>query len=354
MGKTGGRVATACGGIALTAMLLAGFPASAAQGYVQHKLTIISEPGKTNGSYVSYYQGDKKQVLSALNWVDGGRSGQAVRLDGVSEYLQLGYYPLQTGQLTFSGWINWLGPPAGKDEDRYGQKLFTLTGAVGEGEKTWIAFSPHMRNAEKADADGRILDGLYFGFQKSGTMLIDRFNPAQPGKENYALPVNEWHHVAMVNTRDYMRVYIDGELWFEDSLLMGIIELRANRFYIGRGLTGEPYLNALLDDVALYDMALSANQIKLLAAGADPLAEGATLPSRTEQLPTGPVLKPAEPGGATQPAGDGTVFGLPLWTVIVIGVIVAAVVILSIVLSVTQGNKPKGGNADGGQSQGRR
>lgn len=353
MSRRGKRVGAVCGGFALTALLLAGFPASAAQGYQQHKLNIISEPGKTDGSFVSYFKDDKQQALSALTWVDGGRSGKAVRLDGRTEYLQLGYYTLQTGALSFSGWINWQGSPTGKDEDRYGQQLFTLTAVVGEKENTWIAFSPHRRDAARQDEDGRILDGLYFGFQKSGKMLIDRYNPAQAGMESYGLPENEWHHVAMVSNRQTMRLYIDGELWFEDPLLMGILELRANRFYIGRGLTGEPLLHALLDDVALYDMALTANQVKMLAAGADPFAEGATVPSQGDTWPTAPVLEPADPGAATQPAQwDGTVFGLPLWTAIVIGAIVVGVVVLSIVLSVTQGNKPKGGSADDGQSHG--
>ena len=63
----------------------------------------------------------------------------------------------------------------------------------------YLTFSPWMRDAGKKDEQGRILDGLYLNFSmgKGRDFLLEKWNPAVDGEENYSIPMNEWHHVAL-------------------------------------------------------------------------------------------------------------------------------------------------------------
>lgn len=112
-----------------------------------------------------------------------------------------------------------------------------------------------------------------------------------------------------------IKLYIDGRLWFEEMLILGVEEMRNNMFTIGGGLwEDEPTFNGLVDDMAIYDFAMTADQIAMLHAGVDPLAEGATLPAETrpslptEPAATTPATEPSEPekegdGRPVRPAG---------------------------------------------------
>ena len=98
----------------------------------------------------------------------------------------------------------------------------------------------------------------------------------------------------------------------------------------------------------LYDR---AEQIAMLYAGVDPLAEGAELPTTTApSLPTAPTAAPTT--APEEEDGDGLLFGLPVWTVVLIGGLLAVVVGLSIFLSVYRPPAPPGqGGPAGGAAQ---
>ena len=94
--------------------------------------------------------------------------------------------------------------------------------------------------------------------------------------------------------------------------------------------------------MAIYDFAMTADQIAMLHAGVDPLAEGATLPAETRpSLPTEPtVTTPAAEPSEPEEEGDGALFGLPGWTVALIGVLLAVFIGLSVLLSIYQPPRP--------------
>lgn len=91
----------------------------------------------------------------------------------------------------------------------------------------------------------------------------------------------------------------------------------------------------------------------MLARDADPLAEGAEVPTTTAPyIPTAPSTTATTPQEVSvpqlkPPTAHATVFGLPVWTVAIIGVILGLFVILTIGFAVYDTVKakhdPKGG-----------
>ena len=76
-------------------------------------------------------------------------------------------------------------------------------------------------------------------------------------------------------------------------IILGVEEMRNNTLSIGGGRWNDPTLNALVDDLAIYSFAMNQDQIAMLNAGIDPLAEGASLPKPTEpSLPKPPTQTP--------------------------------------------------------------
>ncbi len=322
-------------------LLCAGLPAAALEGYSGGRLSIVSEPGEAS-PYLHYYIGGEEKTAADAVWSDGGHTGKAISLSGAGDTLELEYNQLQMHTMTFSGWYCWKESADGSDEELYRQRLFTLA----HSDKLWLSVMPRARDEAKADENGCILDGVYLSFYQ-GTggeeTRIEKWNPARKEKENYGLPVGEWHHIALTMDGQTIKLYIDGRLWFEEMLILGVEEMRNNMFTIGGGLwEDEPTFYGLVDDMAIYDFSMTADQIAMLYAGVDPLSEGATLPAETKpSLPTEPTATtPATDPADPEEEGDGTLFGLPAWTATLIGVLLAAFIGLSILLSIYQPPKP--------------
>lgn len=110
---------------------------------------------------------------------------------------------------------------------------------------------------------------VFIAFDKSGDLL-----------SNYDFKDTEWHHVAFVRTDDACwKMYIDGKLDNEGCGMRGSAPCLLP-LYVGANLTwmGEPreFSDAALADVAIWNTALSAKQIKFLAQ-----ARGKDLPAHT-------------------------------------------------------------------------
>ena len=358
--------------------LLAALPASATAGYPDNRLVMIAEPGDADGDYVRYFRDGEELSLDDLTWVDGGRSGKAVLFDGSDQYLTLDYNQLQMQQMTFSAWVNWYGedtaqtPPESSDADAsgdadasvpeedllltdrvadYGQRLFTFFRNTDE---SWMTFAMHAKDPSRVNGEGKSLDGAYFGlFKGDGDPLEKEYwQPAGEG-ESWGIPAGEWHHIAFVTDAQTIKIYIDGRLWYSDILMLSMFELSFAELRLGGNVWDDTPLHALLDNVFTYDFAMSEEQILMLARDADPLEEGAEVPSTTAPyIPTAPSTPATAPGEVSipqlkPPTAPATVFGLPVWTVAIIGVILGLFVILTVGFAVydtiTARRGPKGG-----------
>lgn len=107
-------------------------------------------------------------------------------------------------------------------------------------------------------------------------------------------------------------------------------------------LHGGPFLNALLDDVAVYEVALDEGQIagrwrdwiRFLPIPPRPLPSRLIPPNRA------PSTTPVAPITTTSPGIDlnqpSPLFGIPVWSMILILVLLSLFVLLSVVLSLIE------------------
>lgn len=326
----------------LVTVLASGLTVAAAggrPGYVNDKLNILSEPGETS-EYVSFYKDGEKQDIESLTWVEG-RRGQAVRLDGVSEYLQVAGAQIKVNAFSFATWINWQGAQDPDNPDsQYNQRVFT----IARNADRWFTLSPFLRDPERADENGKIPNGVYWGFNMGGQngTLVEQWNPAADGRESYGLPQNEWHHLAVVSTGQEIQFYIDGRLWSSDLIVTSIAELQAPNMKIGTGIWDDPTLNALLDDTAIYQVALTPEQVVRLVNDLDPFSEDPLPEETTGYVPTATPTTTTAPQEPTTTASHidlnkpSALFGVPTWAMYLIIAILVLFVVLSIVLSIIE------------------
>ena len=108
------------------------------------------------------------------------------------------------------------------------------------------------------------LGGAFFLLDSSGTnlRLVDGW-ATSPGNQSYTFNLNQWYHVAATRVRSGNQIlYVNGsqiksEGAQSSSISMGLVE-------IGRRSTN--YFNGLINEVVVYDGALSATEIAKLAA----------------------------------------------------------------------------------------
>lgn len=298
--------------------------------YSGEKLSLITEP-ESFSAEVACYCGEETIASDDLTWVDNGYEGKALKLSGDGTFLRLPYTFVQVPQFTFAAWVNWQGGESG-------QRLFTVARAT----ENYLTFSPFNYSRDIVDEQG-FLNGLHLEYQYGGEggKIVNMFN-ATDDTVCYALPENAWHHVAVVTDARSLKVYIDGILWLEEQVLMGLAELRAYSLDIGMGEWGDPTLNALLDNVEIYRAALSEERIKELAG----VAEG---PENTVYLPT----KPAATTTTTTTTAAATVtttaretvsqtaFGMPLWGLYFIGGVVLLYIAATVAVNIPQWKKKK-------------
>ncbi len=300
-------------------------------------LLIATEPTGTS-QYVEYYKGGEKKPLETMNWVDGGiRGTKALSLNGKDEYLQLGYNQLRMAHMTFVTWINFRGAvDPNKPETAKWQRLFTIHG----GESCYFTVSPHARDSSKTNADG-ILDGMYMEYfrgDENEKASMKSFAGAVDGKSHFGLPQNEWHHVAVVVDNTDVKLYVDGNPVLEELFLMPIVQMNADVMVIGGGLWGDPLLNALVDDMFMFDKALNAQEIAALMETGDLRAmknpAAATKPDDT-YIPTTVATTTASTVSTEQPADKPYApFGLPVWGFGVCVGVLALLILLTVIVNI--------------------
>ncbi len=305
---------------------------SATTGYPDHLLNVATEPTGTS-EYVKYFKDGVETPLEELPWVDGGvRGGKALDLNGKNTYLWIGEDQLRTAQFTFSTWINFRGSANPEDpQAAYNQRLFT----IGDELECYFTVSPHAVHDGIVNEQGS-LDGVYMEYFSAAdndaaqTVHMQAFSGVEKGVSHFGLPRNEWHHMAVVVETQAVKLYIDGNLIFSEDVLVPISQMSAAYMTIGGGLWNNPTLNALLDDVMMFDMPLTHEQVKALmqtgnvaASLSDPAA---VITTQTVYMPTAPTAAPTTtttvptPGDAQRAEGP---FGLPLWGLgVVIGLLV--------------------------------
>ena len=165
---------------------------------------------------------------------EGGKIGGAIELSGKGDYVKIANESAFdiTSQITISTWVNIISVPQ------------EWTGIVTKGDGAWRMSTSFANNV------------FHFGVSRE-----DYLNG------NVAVGSGLWHHVACVYDGSKMSIYVDGK---RDASRPRTGPIATNDFPVCIGgnieLTGHCW-NGLIDDVRVYNYALSENEIAALATG---------------------------------------------------------------------------------------
>ena len=274
------------------------------------RLPLITEPGESAAALI-FVKEPKDQDFGKVTWADGGVSGKAVRLNGKDEYFRMDYKSLYYGEFGISLWINWQGESVSEP-----QRILSIRGAKRDTQH--LTLSP----SEEVDGKNRLKLDLAYG--DSDWPIIDT-----------ALRVNEWHHLAVTADGQYLRLYVDGKETGTRLTMMSLVQMRIQQMYLGRGWTkaGDGYLNALLDDVFLYNRALSADEIAALYQDSKPA------PTTTTVTTTAPAESDPQEQPKPLPAVPPLVF-------LVVGIAAAVIILFFVIVNLCGKKDPDGKNRE--------
>jgi len=198
---------------------------------------------ETEGDIAYDSAGDNPGILNGNPiWQPaGGLYDGALEFDGNDDYVSTPFV-LNPGKESFSvfTWIKGGAP---------GQVIISQSNTTGARGTipggTWLGINP---------SDGRLMTGLMdtiFGPLESDSIITD----------------GQWHHIGLVFDRVTMRrhLYIDGAEVAMDTDFVGGVQT-TGCLYIGAGqaLDATSYFSGLIDDVRIYNVALTAEQIAVL------------------------------------------------------------------------------------------
>lgn len=162
---------------------------------------------------------------------DTGYFGQAFKFDGNEDYVRIGN-PSQlnfTSAMSFSAWIKPLG--AGSSP-------------------TWGGILINKENS-------------YEIARNDAGYIIWAFNNPSPGwtwiNTNIYTPLNVWSHITLTYQNGIVKTYLNGSLQhtYNGS---GNLAIQNSEFWIGARQGGGQRFHGLMDEVAVYDVALDASQ----------------------------------------------------------------------------------------------
>jgi hypothetical protein len=173
---------------------------------------------------------------------DGGKVCGALQFDGIDDYVSTPFV-LNPGEVSFSAtaWIRGGAP---------GQVIISQADAEEqsaiESGSTWLGINP---------SNGGLMTGLmdiFFGPLESESVVTDE----------------QWHHVGLVYDFNTMKrhLYVDGVEVAVDAGFVGGVQSTAG-LYIGasKDLDITSFFSGLIDDICIYNQALTAEEIAALA-----------------------------------------------------------------------------------------
>jgi hypothetical protein len=80
-------------------------------------------------------------------------------------------------------------------------------------------------------------------------------------ESSQALELNKWYHLAFTIKNNIMYIYIDGILINSKPFTPTYSYVSRNLCYFGRSLWGDPYPDTDIDDIRIYKIGLSQNEI---------------------------------------------------------------------------------------------
>ncbi len=170
----------------------------------------------------------------------GGKIDGALQLDGIGDYISTDFVVNPAdGVFSVFAWIK---------GDVPGQVVISQADGTGSGE-TWLGADP---------VSGKLMTGLV-------PPPAGRFVP-QPLVSDFVVADGQWHHIGFAWDGSYRNLYVDGTEVAKDAAVQASLKSADGGLYIGTGKTLDAvtFFSGLIDDVRIYNVALSADEIETL------------------------------------------------------------------------------------------
>ena len=177
-------------------------------------------------------------LLNGASWI-AGRSGNALRLDGVDDYLSLPQGVVaDLADFTIATWVNWSG-------SRNWERVFDF----GAGTQHYM-----MLTARNGSGVPRFAISTDYGVGEMG------INASAP------LATGQWVHLAVTLSGSTARLYVNGNEAGSNTWTMHCpLRLGATtQNWIGRSQYNDPYFNGKIDDFRIYQGALTPAELAAL------------------------------------------------------------------------------------------
>lgn|GEM_PF-1118996 len=172
----------------------------------------------------------------------GGIKGGALQLDGIDDYISTAFVlDPSAGPFSVCTWIQ-SGSP--------GNVVMSQIDGIGGSGETWLGTEP---------LSGKLMTGLV-------ALPLGRFMP-KPLVSETIITDNQWHHIGFVWDGAYRSLYVNGVEVAKDTVAQKPLKIATGGLYIGAGknLESGTFFSGLIDDIRIYNRALSVEDIQKLA-----------------------------------------------------------------------------------------
>jgi hypothetical protein len=182
------------------------------------------------------YHGTLTNMDPATDWVSGKVGSHSLNFDGVDDYVDAGDVPTSNEM----SWTFWMKPANLSVVHRVLDKYDTS----GPGLKEWRIST--------------VNDELEFQISQTG----EAANWEKQGTGNLNLIPNNWTHIAVVYDQGVFKIFKDGVLVDQGNFAFTSIFDSPTSVRIGQGYVGDPGFEGNLDDIRIYDKALTEQDIQ--------------------------------------------------------------------------------------------
>ncbi|MFW0837853.1 MAG: DUF2341 domain-containing protein [Candidatus Komeilibacteria bacterium] len=204
-------------------------------------------------------------TISGATWVQNGKSGRALSFNGSSDYI------ITNNDIGISG----------TDERTVSLWVKTTSANVTTNS---IIFGMGTAAANNL-----------FAMRTDSTTDTWRFTDASVARETNVSTTGQWQHiVTILDSSQQLSVYIDGIITDVNNIDLSSQDTTNAPFYIGSSVNNTLYFDGLIDEVRIYDRALSANEVKQLYnqnAGSFNVGQSGISTSCADQLAKNPGSK---------------------------------------------------------------
>lgn len=218
---------------------------SALAEYGEGMVKLVGEPDTFSEDAAMFAGADEKLVYPA-EWTEG-LHGQGLSFAGLKTHVRFdGALVTSATALTLSTWIYWRGPgladATALNATGDGVLIFGLSGSQG-----------HLKVVAMDGEKGSVM-----------TFAGGLYNQDVYAIADAALPVDAWSMVTATIDGQSMSLYLNGQVIATAAQTVTPDQLKLDLFRIGSSFWGPPSLNAVVDDAAVWQRALSAQEIAAL------------------------------------------------------------------------------------------